>query len=156
MLKPYVELCIVATCIAVAGWIPQPRATRPEQACIQQTGHASSNHRGPATASVGGATMPHPAGFLRPNVGQALRERRDQHVVGAQACWRGRGATQSPTPWARGARYSVLAAWDSLELARRWRAAPTGRRRPLTLMSRCLLPVLHVVWWVAPLAMLAD
>ena len=47
--------------------------------------------------------------WLRPDVGQAPRERRDQHAVGAQACWRGRGATQSAVPWARGARYSVLA-----------------------------------------------
>ena len=29
--------------------------------------------------------------WLRPDVGQAPRERRDQHAVGAQACWRGRG-----------------------------------------------------------------
>ena len=47
--------------------------------------------------------------WLRPDVGQAPRERRDQHAVGAHACWRGRGATQSAVPWARGARYSVLA-----------------------------------------------
>ena len=47
--------------------------------------------------------------WLRPDVGQAPRERRDQHVVGAQACWRGRGATRARCRGREGARYWVLA-----------------------------------------------
>ena len=47
--------------------------------------------------------------WLRPDVGQAPRERRDQHVVGAQACWRGRGATRARCRGREAARYWVLA-----------------------------------------------
>ena len=80
---------------------------RPRIHAVHGQQRAHRPQAGP-TAAVGGATMLHPR-WLRPDVGQAPRERRDQHVVGAQACWRGRGATRARCRGREAARYWVLA-----------------------------------------------